>query len=137
MASKSILIVEDESKFRFSICLVLRQQGYSVYEAGHGIEAMAILNELSESNHNVDLVITDIRMPRMSGIELMEALTGKSIMSQIPKIIVMTGYDHNEYASKLRAMGCWKIINKPFDADELLREVASALSAETIPGSLP
>ncbi|SDB04836.1 Response regulator receiver domain-containing protein [Desulfonatronum thiosulfatophilum] len=134
MASKCILIVEDEPKFRFSLSLVLRQQGYAVYEAGHGMEAMAILGELSKSNRNVDLVITDIRMPRMSGIELMEALSRKAVA---PKIIVMTGYDHNEYAPKMRAMGCWKIINKPFDADELLREVASALSGGEYPVSLP
>ncbi len=129
MPGKTILVVEDEAKFRFSMGLVLRQQGYCVLEAGHGIEALAVLAEADRKGQSIDLVITDIKMPYMNGPELLDAMQRKGFFT---KVMAMTGYDHSVFATQLQSKGCRTIIDKPFDAEELLREVAAILAEQPV-----
>ena len=79
-----ILVVEDDSRGRYLICEVLRREGYEVAQAADGTEALEIV--LTE---RVNLVITDLVMPKLNGFKFLEQL--HSINRQIP-VIFVTGY---------------------------------------------
>lgn len=124
MSPKTILIVDDEKEVLFSLGLVLRRAGYTVLEAGHGIEALSVMTEAMRHGQGVDLVITDLRMPYMGGPELLAAIRRKGFG---PNVMVMTGYAHDASAALWQPDECPKIIYKPFEAEELLQEVAGTL----------
>ncbi|SMP53522.1 Response regulator receiver domain-containing protein [Desulfonatronum zhilinae] len=130
VSQKTILIVDDEEEVLFSLGLVLRRAGYTVLEAGHGIEALSVMAEAVRTGQGVDLVITDLRMPYMDGPELLAAMHRRGFTSNV---MVMTGYAHDVLAAEWQCTGCPKIIYKPFEAEELLREVAGALDRDPVP----
>ncbi len=118
----AILVVEDEVLIRAAVSEFLRGCGYSVLEAGHAREAMAILG----SGAAVDLVFTDICMPgEMDGIAL-----GRWIDSTRPglPVFLTSGDPHCRKAAEDFAIG-GTFFAKPYDLDELSRRIASALSA--------
>ncbi len=127
MSHNTILIVDDEREVLFSLGLVLRRAGYTVLEAGHGIEALSVMAEAVRAGQGIDLVITDLRMPYMDGPELLAAMRRRGFDSNI---MVMTGYALDAPATQWQCKGCPRIIHKPFEAEELLREVAEALGAD-------
>ena len=119
MAAK-ILFVEDEPLARNLFCQVLRNEGYRVIEAGDGTEAL----ELLQTQH-VDLVISDVRMPRMDGV----ALARHIVSSQpITPIFLMTAYqfDSREDISALNV----PCLGKPFSFDQLLSRIRKSLGEE-------
>jgi len=117
MDTKHILIAEDEEHTRLSLSLLLKMAGYNVTTAKDGMDALNKIIELKESYKAVDLLITDIYMPDMSGIELIDALEKNEI--SIP-IIVITGYGDKEMILDLMRKGCSDYIEKPFNAQELI-----------------
>ncbi len=123
MSTTTILIVDDEPGFRFSVSLILRNQGFNVIEAGNGIQALEVMSERSRSGEPVDLVISDIRMPGMDGLKFLENLPAGQNMT---KVIVMTGYGNRESELALKRLGITRIINKPFSAEVLLDSVYSS-----------
>ncbi|PTN38412.1 response regulator [Desulfonatronum sp. SC1] len=129
MSQKTILIVDDEEEVLFSLGLVLRRAGYTVLEAGHGIEALSVMAEAVRTGQGIDLVITDLRMPYMDGPELVAAMHRGGFT---PNVMVMTGYAHDALAAEWQCKGCPKIIYKPFEAVELLREVAGVLAGPPV-----
>ena len=130
MSLKTILIVDDEEEVRFSLGLVLRRAGYTVLEAGHGIEALSVMAEAVRTGQGIDLVITDLRMPYMDGPELLAAMHRRGFD---PNVMVMTGYAHEALAAEWQSKRWSKIIFKPFEAEELLREVAGAVGCDPKP----
>jgi len=131
MSSPTILIVDDEEEVLFSLGLVLRRAGYTVLEARHGIEALSVMTIATRTGQDIDLVITDIRMPNMDGPELLATMHRKGFT---PKVMVMTGYAHDAFAAHWEGRGEEKIIYKPFEVEELLREIAGTLGRD--PASL-
>ncbi len=127
MSHNTILIVDDEREVLFSLGLVLRRAGYTVLEAGHGIEALSVMAEAVRAGQGIDLVITDIRMPYMDGLELLAAMHREGFDSNV---MVMTGNALDALAAQWQGKGGSRIVHKPFEAEELLREVAGALGAE-------
>lgn len=125
MSHNTILIVDDEEEVLFSLGLVLRRAGYTVLEAGHGIEALSVMAEAVRTGQGIDLVITDLRMPYMDGPELLAAMRRRGFDANV---MVMTGYAHDALATQWPCRGCPRIIYKPFEAKELLREVAGVLA---------
>lgn len=124
MCAAKILIVDDEPDFRFSMCLILERRGYAVAEAANGIEALEVLAASQRERRPVDLLITDLNMPSMNGLELLENLTQQGLN---PAILAMSAYDYKHSQQLLKARGCRKIMAKPFYAEELLQNVAEAL----------
>lgn len=124
MNSRIILVVDDEPGVRFSVSLILSSMDFKVIEAESGIEALKILEERSSRNQYVDLVVSDIRMPGMDGLEFMKNMAA---WQDKGKVIVMTGYGNREIVRQLHQMGYKRIIDKPFSADNLLRHVFSIL----------
>jgi two-component system NtrC family response regulator len=110
-----ILVVDDESSQRELIGGFLRKQGHEVFLAGSGAEALARVRET-----RVDLVLSDFRMPGMSGIELLRAV--KAVNPEIPFILV-TAYGTVEAAVQAMQEGAADYLTKPLDLEELLLRI--------------
>ena len=121
---KRILILDDDKLVTKSLARLLEREGYSIGCAESGSQAMELVKE-----SDFDLVVSDIRMPAMSGIEAAKNIN--SIMKQKNKkqipIIFITGYSdekNHEAATELEAAD---FIYKPFDKDKFLGSVKTAL----------
>lgn len=115
-----ILITEDEDSLRSFVARALRLDGHETYEAADGAEGLERLNEDS-----FDLLLSDIRMPVMDGIELAHRAA-----DQFPqlKILLMTGYaEQRERADDLMAK-IVDVVDKPFALPDIRRAVAQALA---------
>jgi DNA-binding response OmpR family regulator len=110
-----VLVIEDNAGLRDIVRLALEGAGHEVLTATHGQEGLAYLN-----GHRVDLVVTDLFMPEMDGIEVISALR-----RQFPgvKIVAMSGRPGVDYLSVAKELGAARILRKPFGMDELLSAV--------------
>ena len=116
---QSILVVDDDVGIRENIADLLGTEHYHVLSAGDANEAMEVL----EMEH-VDLLLTDFQMPGRNGVELIEA--ARQSNHKIPAIL-MTAYLYvYEQIAEERRKGI-TLLQKPFDADEILRVVADGL----------
>ena len=118
----SILVVDDEKIIHESCGRILREEGYEVETALSGQEALQKLKE-----RQYDLVLTDIRMPGMDGIETLEKMK-----EEIPDITVVmfTGYSSVETARGSMKLGAFDYLPKPFTPEELLAVVKKAIEKE-------
>jgi CheY-like chemotaxis protein len=118
--STTILVVEDREDVRQMIVRGLVQEGYRVVEAGDGVQALALL----DGGLSIDLVITDIAMPNMGGLQLTQHLT---LIAPAPLFLFISGYDQNpaEIPGTLLA--------RPFAPETLLAEVRRLLSLAAPP----
>ena len=107
---EKILIVDDERSMRDFLRKMLEKQDYEVKAVGSGADAIAELER-----DGIDLMITDIKMPDISGIELMERC--KKI-SPDTVVIVITAYASHDTAVEAMKLGAEDYITKPFDVDE-------------------
>jgi two-component system, cell cycle sensor histidine kinase and response regulator CckA len=110
------LVVEDETAVRRFAVRVLQQDGFRVLEAADGVEAVELLQRRPEE---VDVVVSDIVMPRMNGVELMAAL---SVSHPYVPVVLMSGYAKDELRELGIAAPC-SIVAKPFSQERLLAEV--------------
>ncbi|MCK4507391.1 MAG: sigma-54-dependent Fis family transcriptional regulator, partial [Desulfuromonadales bacterium] len=124
MASERILIVDDEDGMRRLLGRVLTREGYETSTVGSGAEALRLV-----ANERFDLVVTDIKMPEMDGLQLLEEL--KEFEPSLP-IIVMTAYGTIENAVQALRFGAYDYIAKPFETDEIKLTVAKALERERL-----
>ncbi len=113
------LIVDDEPRLRHVLARVMRGDGFDCIEAGNGVEAMAVLE-----HEPVTLVLTDLRMPRMDGIELL-----RQVRARYPDVAVMliTGVADVDAAVSCLAIGAMDYLTKPFHLEEVRARVAQAL----------
>lgn len=125
---KRILIAEDEAQTRRAISVVLENAGYLVQEAANGADAVDCLLNASCNSEKVDLLLTDIVMPEMSGLELVEMISKKNI--SIP-IIIISGYRDNRMRDQLAGLGYSHFLDKPFEPEMLLQSVENVLG-ETV-----
>ncbi|MDF1564373.1 MAG: sigma-54 dependent transcriptional regulator [Deltaproteobacteria bacterium] len=120
MANRSnILVVDDQVNMRATTALMLESAGYAVIEAESGAAALEVLQEKT-----VDVVITDLRMAPMTGIELVEKV--KEVSSTI-QVIVMTAYGSVDSAVDAMRRGATDYLQKPFSEEELLLRVQRAV----------
>lgn len=119
-ASKTILLVDDEPAVRRVVRLYLESSGYRVLEAADGAEALALFGELDEP---VDMVLTDVAMPRMSGVELI-----KELRRRVPRLeaLLVTGYPRGMPDLDLGDPGV-DTLPKPFTRAALLDRVRAVL----------
>lgn len=111
-----ILVVDDESAVRRFAVRVLEREGYGVREAADGAEALELLKQ---GGITVEVVVSDIVMPRLNGVELMRAL---SISHPDLPVILMSGYATGALLELGIAAPC-AILPKPFLSERLLEEV--------------
>lgn len=119
MAAGKILVVDDEQDVRDVIRLHLEQGGYQIIEAENGEEAIKSLRE-GDNMINVGVILCDIRMPKVNGIECIDFL--KKEAPRIP-IVVVTGYPDAEIAASLMQKGVKEYLVKPVEKDKLLNTV--------------
>jgi DNA-binding NtrC family response regulator len=112
-----ILIVEDDAITRRNLSMLLSDEGYDVDQATDGVQALEILAE-----QPVDLVLSDIVMPRMDGLKLLQQL---QFMSPQMPVMIMTSYVSDTLSSV--PAGAAEFIRKPFVLDDLLFKVQRAL----------
>jgi two-component system chemotaxis response regulator CheY len=122
-----ILILDDEDNIRKILRLTLTKAGYDVVEADHGgkgIEAICA----GDNMLMVDVVISDIRMPKVNGLEAIAYF-----QSQFPsvQIIVLTGYPEAQMATDLLNAGVVDYLVKPVVQEKLLASVAAAMERRT------
>ena len=114
-----ILVVDDEEGMRKSLSILLESEGYLVTEASSGTEALKALTEDA-----IDLVIADMRMDSMSGIDLLEHIQNRRI--QVP-VIIMTAYGTIQSAVTAMQMGACDFIIKPFEYTDILYKTKRAI----------
>ena len=115
--AKHILTVEDSASLRQMVAFTLQEAGYDVTEAEDGRDAVNKIAGLAP-----DLVITDLNMPNMNGIELTRYLRGHSLFKYIP-IVFLTTESQEKKKQAAREAGATGWIVKPFKPDQLLRVV--------------
>ncbi len=113
-----ILIVDDNHDVLTSTTILLKSEGYSVATSDNAAEAMAEIQK-----NNIDVVLTDIRMPEVSGIELLEKMHKHN--SQLP-VILITAYANMRLAIEAIKMGAFDFIIKPASPDYLIHSVKKA-----------
>ena len=116
----NILVADDEVNIRRGLAMGLTDEGYNVYEAGNGLEALKII-----ASKEVDLVITDLKMPEMTGEELLKHITAN--YKNIP-VIILTGHGTIETAVETMHNGAYDFMTKPLNLDHLFLIIKRALS---------
>jgi two-component system nitrogen regulation response regulator NtrX len=121
-----ILIIEDEAAIRRVLSKILSEENdtYQVEDAEDGIEGYEKIK-----NNDYDLVLCDIKMPKMDGVELLEAV--KKIKPEIP-IVMISGHGDMETAINTMRMGAFDYISKPPDLNRLLNTVRNALDKKQL-----
>lgn len=120
---ETILFVDDEESIRFAIEVLLRQHGYEVEVAADGREALAAYDRLGDK---VKLVLTDVMMPVMGGIDLIRHLRERS--RDVP-IIATSGMADTATQTQLVAVGANEILPKPYSMEMLLQTIHRRLNA--------
>lgn len=124
---RHILIADDEPGLRRSLLLVLSEAGYEVTLAEDGQAALDKILAAREEGELPDLLVTDIQMPNMSGLELIDELARREIA--LPSLVI-TGYGDKETVVELLRKGCKDFIDKPFGPEEALGRVEEVLAKE-------
>lgn len=122
--SERILIVDDENNIRLTLKTILEEEGYNCLLASSGKEAIDILN-----TQDIDLVITDIWMENIDGIELIEYMKKHNIEAEI---IVISGHATIELAVKATKKGAFDFLEKPLSFDKLILSVKNALDRKKL-----
>ena len=119
-SQKTILLADDDENLRRVLEFQLSEAGYQVSTAANGARALELFTE-----NDFDSVITDLRMPKLSGLEFLEKI--KAVNSEIP-VIVITAFGEVETAVAAMKAGAYDYINKPFNRDEILLTLERALN---------
>ncbi len=122
---KNVLVVDDDRVTRHLLRTVLEQGGYRITTAASGEEA------LEEARKGPDLILLDVWLPGMSGLEVLERLRGEGLR---PRVVVMTSDDTPETMLQALRGQALRYVAKPIDRDNLLELVEAALSKEEVDG---
>ncbi len=114
------LVVDDSMLIRHTVCRFLEERGFIVESAANGLEAIAALETITP-----DLILTDLQMPKMSGLELIAALRARPSSASIP-IVVLTG----THSPATRSEGFPHIVCKDIDLEAELARVLDELCAQ-------
>ena len=122
-----ILVVDDESMIRQLACRILTEHGYRVMEASDGAEALDLVLRHGSA---VDLVLSDIIMPRLTGLELLHRLSDTT--PGLP-VVLMSGYGTSDLSGRGITVPC-ALLAKPFGPAELLAEIRRCLRGQAATG---
>lgn len=123
----NILIVDDSEVMRSVIRRVVKLSGFdlgSVYEADHGESALKVLDE-----NWIDVVLTDINMPVMDGVELLRRMKANEILAAIPVIMVSTE-GRSKRIEEILEIGAAGYITKPFKPEDIRNLISEALGVD-------
>jgi two-component system, NtrC family, response regulator len=115
----TILVVDDEPNYLIILSELLIEEGFEVFTAENGAKALQIVQ-----NTDLDLILTDMQMPHMNGIDLLKAVKGHD--KDIP-VIMITAYGEVEKAVTAMQAGAFNYLTKPFKNDELIANIKQAI----------
>jgi two-component system, response regulator, stage 0 sporulation protein F len=121
--SNKILIVDDQYGIRILLNEVFQKEGYTTFQAANGVQALDIVQK-----HSPDLVLLDMKIPGMDGIEILKRI--KAINQDI-QVIIMTAYGELDMIQETKELGAIMHFAKPFDIDEMREAVKKYLSITT------
>ncbi len=124
MTGSKILIVDDEAVIRKGLSRVLERHGYQVEVSESGFAAVERLQE-----ENFHLVLTDLKMPGMDGIEVLKAI--RVLQPEVP-VVIITGYSTVDTAVEAMKNGAFDYISKPFTPDQITEKVEKALEHRAV-----
>ncbi|NJK61802.1 MAG: response regulator [Synechococcaceae cyanobacterium SM2_3_1] len=130
---RTILIAEDSVATRRALERILEEAGYTTIACRDGQEA---LDELRQRQGAVDLVLSDIEMPRLTGFELLQTIRAHSEWFALP-VAFLTSRTGERHREKALSLGATTYFNKPVDPKSLVEEVGTLLSAEIRPSGSP
>ncbi|TDJ58388.1 MAG: response regulator [Nitrospina sp.] len=125
MAKGKIMVVDDEQDVRDVVRLQLEQKGFNILEATNGQEAIDLLRT-GDNMVNVGLILCDIRMPKVNGVECIDFL--KREAPGVP-VVVVTGYPDSDLAASLLKKGVKHYLVKPVEKEKLLAIVDEIVAA--------
>jgi CheY-like chemotaxis protein len=120
--NERILVVDDEPQITTALCALLAQMGYHVAMAANGREALALLDH---SATRFDLVVTDLSLPEMSGVDLAKAIRSRT---EGTRVILMSGHHEGQALVSDHAAEIRDFLAKPFDAETVGRIIRTALA---------
>lgn len=120
MAKEHILVVDDEQNMLNTLAFILESAKYQVTTAAEGQQALEEILAARENGHPVDLLITDLRLPGLTGLQLIDELHYLKI--KIP-VLLITAYGNRSLFRELKRTGCADYLDKPFDYKELVKRV--------------
>ncbi len=121
---RRILVVDDEENLRLVLRTLLRRNGYEVETAASGEDALGLVDSFGP-----DFVITDVRMPKMGGLDLLATLKAKG---NDATVIVMSAYGNTDLALEAMKGGAYDYIQKPFKPDEVVLTLRKAEERELL-----
>jgi CheY-like chemotaxis protein len=124
MENYRVLVVDNEKRLLDCLEMMLSIEGHTVMTAENGKAACDLLQKMYAGGSAVDLLITDIWMPQMSGLDLIDKLNRSNIK---PAIIGISGYVDNDTVADLAAKGCVNLITKPFAPEVLLKKISDVM----------
>ena len=119
-----VLVVDDSAAIRKILTRVLRQTGMAIqtiHEAGDGQEALAVM-----ALHRIDLVLSDINMPKMDGLQLLASLKASPQWQSVPVVMITTEGGETKVAEAVR-LGAAGYVRKPFTADQIKEKLVGIL----------
>jgi DNA-binding NtrC family response regulator len=116
---RTVLVVDDKEMMRDSVVVTLERAGFTVVSATDGAAALELV-----ARKRPDVVVTDMRMPAMTGIELLEKV--RTIDDELP-VVLMTAFGTIETAVKAMKLGAFDYLTKPFEGDELIISIKRAI----------
>jgi len=117
---RSVLVAEDEALIRLDLVEMLKEEGYAVAgEAADGEQAVAMATELRP-----DLVILDVKMPKLDGIDAAAAIAGE----RIAPVVILTAFSQRDLVERARAAGAMAYLVKPFAKHDLVPAIELAVS---------
>jgi two-component system, response regulator, stage 0 sporulation protein F len=122
MAGK-ILIVDDQFGIRILLNEVLHKEGYDTFQAANGVQALDIVTK-----HSPDLVLLDMKIPGMDGIEILRRMKQ---MNEDIRVIIMTAYGELDMIQKAKDLGAITHFAKPFDIDDIRKVVREYVQVES------
>ncbi len=124
MTGAKVLVVDDEAVITRGLCRIFEDMGYQAEASESGFGAIEKLQKSS-----FDIVITDLKMPGMDGIEVLKAI--KTLQPDVP-VIIITGYSTVDTAVEAMKNGAFDYISKPFTPDQIIEIVEKALEQQAV-----
>lgn len=118
----TVLLAEDDAELRSLLAFCLYQAGYAVSSCADGYALLERIQQGLDGSDPVDLVVTDIRMPGLTGLEALEAYHGQQ---QLPPIICMTAFGDEQTHAEARQLNARAVLDKPFDIDNIIAAARS------------
>jgi len=121
---KRILIADDEVTLLQTMAFTLKRKGFETVIVNNGNTAINKIKETYSNNESYDLIITDIQMPGMSGLQLIEKINALDIT--VP-ILAISGYGNMSLVVDLMRAGCKDYLDKPFSMQEFINHITELL----------